>query len=646
MAMTASMVLRLRDQMSGPLSKNEQGFKRLGRVGNESLGRLNQGIGKVNGALAAMGVTVGLTATIKKVADMDAKMVRLGTQANASAERMDALKKRIFEVATSPDIKVDPSQIVGAIDSIIERTGDMEFVEQNLELIGQAIQATGASGSDIGGLVAEFQKMGLSSAEVAESLGTLTAQGKNGAFTLENLASLGPRVISAYTATGRSGTGALREMGAALQVIRTATGSSEQAATSFEAVMRSLTDQKKQDELKKIGVNVRKASGEFKPINELMAEIVEKAESSPEKLSTIFDSEAMRAFFAVIKKGNIENLRSFYQMQDDGAMIMQDSARNAATFNANMSNLQTSFMRFVDANLAGPIGSLADKLNKLTEDPEQVQAYFKALAWGLGAIVAVKGLSAVASTVGAITSLTRKGKGSAGAMGSASPMASMGAQPVFVTNWPGGLGGGAADLLGMGGGQGGKNGRFLRNLSKRRGVAGKLGRGLRLANTTKLGHYAHMGGKVLGRAAVPLAIGRSVLEGALALGNSELSREQKGQAVGGAAGSGLGGWGGAALGAAIGTAILPGIGTAIGSVAGGLGGAFLGDWLGAKAGGAMAGETPPQLANAAAAGKGEIVLQIDARTDENTRLKLNTDAKIPGYSVNTGRAIGPQGAMP
>ena len=189
---------------------------------------------------------------------------------------MDALKKRIFETATAPDIKVDPGQIISAIDQIIERTGDMEFVEQNLMLIGSAIQAVGADGSAIGGLVAEFQKMGLSSDEVAKALGTLTKQGKNGAFTLENLASLGPRVISAYTATGRSGTEALREMGAALQVIRTATGSSEQAATAFEAVMNSLTDKKKQDSLKKMGVYVRNSANQFKPINELMAEIVKK----------------------------------------------------------------------------------------------------------------------------------------------------------------------------------------------------------------------------------------------------------------------------------------------------------------------------------------------------------------------------------
>ena len=72
MAMTASMTLRLRDNMSAKLKKNEKGLKALGRVGGQALGKLNQGIGKVNGTLAGMGLTMGLGAAVKKVADMDA----------------------------------------------------------------------------------------------------------------------------------------------------------------------------------------------------------------------------------------------------------------------------------------------------------------------------------------------------------------------------------------------------------------------------------------------------------------------------------------------------------------------------------------------------------------------------------------------
>ena len=114
---------------------------------------------------------------------------------------------------------------------------------------------------------------------------------------MKDLAALGPRTIAAYTATGRSGAKALIEMGAALQVIRRGTGSSEQAATAFEAVMRNLTSPDKQQKLRSLGVSVRDSlTGEFRPITELMTEIVEKSGGSLETLGTIFDAEAVRAF--------------------------------------------------------------------------------------------------------------------------------------------------------------------------------------------------------------------------------------------------------------------------------------------------------------------------------------------------------------
>jgi hypothetical protein len=80
---------------------------------------------------------------VKSTVDLSAKMERLGTQANVSSEKMAELKKTIFETANAPDIKVDPQAIIGAIDQIIERTGDMKFVEGNIRTIGLAIQATG-----------------------------------------------------------------------------------------------------------------------------------------------------------------------------------------------------------------------------------------------------------------------------------------------------------------------------------------------------------------------------------------------------------------------------------------------------------------------------------------------------------------------
>jgi phage tail tape-measure protein len=101
-----------------------------------------------------------------------------------------------------------------------------------------------------------------------------------------------------------------------------------------------------------------------------------------------------------------------------------------------------------------------------------------------------------------------------------------------------------------------------------------------------LGKAASIGGKVGGKALLPLALASGAMNIASAVEGGDST--EIGGAVGGMAGSAAGGWAGAAAGAAIGTMIFPGVGTAIGAAIGGLGGSLaggeIGDWLGEKLG--------------------------------------------------------------
>jgi hypothetical protein len=123
-----------------------------------------------------------------------------------------------------------------------------------------------------------------------------------------------------------------------------------------------------------------------------------------------------------------------------------------------------------------------------------------------------------------------------------------------------------------------------------------------------------MAGKVLGRAAVPLAIVGSLYEGyegystaADKEASGEITHRQankaKGGALGGALGGGLGAWGGMAAGAALGS-VVPIVGTVIGGLIGaGLGawgGSALGNVSGEAAAGALSG---PDEATVTAAGQ-------------------------------------------
>lgn len=402
----------------------------------------------------------------KMVMELETRFTRLGIQANVSADEIARLKREIFEAAQAPEIRVDPSQITDAIEAIVEKTGDLQFARDNIKNIGVAIQATGAEGGAIGEILAEFQKMGVKAPqEVLKAIDLLNVQGKEGAFTLQNLAALGPRVITAYTATGREGTKALTEMGAALQMIRMGTGSSEQAATAFEALLRTLTDPDKIKKLQQVaGIQVfdpqRLAAGEkvLRPINELMTEIVEKSKGDRTKLGAIFDAEAMRAFNQAggefMRTGRVDTMNKFMQVQADGKATMQDSARAAATSGAALQNLYTAWKKFADGELSGPIQSLADTLNGI--EPGTVDRWMQIGKWvaivGGGAVLARK----VQKGVGGLAGLGKAGAAGAGGLMGGMPLP----LPVYVVNkhmslspdaWGGSPAGGTAGKAGKAG---------------------------------------------------------------------------------------------------------------------------------------------------------------------------------------------------
>ncbi|NDV20884.1 tail tape measure protein [Pseudodesulfovibrio sp. JC047] len=538
-----------------------------------AVGRGMDSLGNKYTAMVSGAAGVG---TANMLMGLQKRYTRLGIQASASAERMDELKQRIYETAQAPDIRVDPSQIISAIETIVERTGDLKFAEDNIHNIGVAIQATGAAGQDIGGLLAELQKQGITSSEaVLQTLDTLTEQGKMGAFTLQNLASLGPRVVTAYTSMGRSGPKAMREMGAALQMIMQGTGVPEVAATAFEATLRTLSDPRKLKQLHKLGLQIfdpeklEQGKRVLRPINELMQEIIVKVGGDKVKLGRFFDAEAVRAFnqanFEFLKSGQLDSLSKFMDVQGDGSKLMEDSARAADDAASSMTALYTAWSKFADSNLTGPIQMAADALNAMgSEGADTAMSVLGYGAAGLGALV----LGRKAYT-GTRSLFGRKGgvnNAAAGLGGMKLPL------PVYVVNrqmsmMPEEYGGGWQ-------GDSGKSGKSSGRSQKR---GGWLRRGSKF-----LGRHRGLSRGLGGAGAAIAAVG-SVIDVADIMTDESLTSSQKWGRTAQAGISTAGSVGGGVLGATIGSIILPGVGTAVGgmlgSMAGGWVGDVVGDWL-------------------------------------------------------------------
>lgn len=409
MVARAELILGLRGNLGQGLQQVQRQFQQTSSIGQRSMAVLARTstatfrqLDRLGNRYVALATGAGAVGAGRSVMSHQERLTMLGITAQASAEQIEKLNQAIYQVAQQPFIRVNPSEILSAVESILEKTGDLKFAQDNLQNIGMAIRGTGASGAAIGELMGEFQKLGTVDPKgVLELLDILNNQGKAGAFTLQNLASLGPRVITAYAGSVkglRDNATVVREMGAALQAIRMGTGSSEQAATAFERLLGELQDAQKQKLFRKLGIELfevgQNGQKGLRPVNELLLEMFEKTKGDRMVLGSFFGDEAIRSFG---DKG-LERISEFMAVQGDGKQTMQDSARAAGTAAAAMTNLATAWKQFADTNLAPYIQDLADFLNSV--GPDTVQNWLKTaqqIALVVGGIIAARKLIQVAS---------------------------------------------------------------------------------------------------------------------------------------------------------------------------------------------------------------------------------------------------------
>ena len=606
----ASVLLTLKDLYSKELGKMGTATKKFSSDTLAAVNKIDSVFSGMKTKLGAIGVSLSLGAASNQIIDLDARLTRMGMTADASAEQINTLKQKIFEAAQDPNIKIDPSKIVDALDVVMTKTGSLEYVEANIKNIAVALQASGAAGEEMGDVFSEFQKKGFAAAEISQLMGDLVKQGDQGEYTFQKFAKTGKAVLSSYSTIG-STVEDVKKLNAVMQILVADTKNEELAATALDAVIAELSDPNKQEKLGIIGVRVRDSAGEFRDLAEIMDDVlaVAQKEGNIDFLSEVFGVTSMKAVRAFQNYGkNYKKLTD--DLGDTTGALEAKSARMAGTMKANLQNLQTTFLKFADTNLAKPLERLNDLLSYLAEKPERLEKVFNTIKYGLGAIVAVKGLAKISGFIGSISGgiRTLTGGSMQAALGGALPGNGAGAAgglPVFVTNMgQGGMGasGNAADPALSGGKPAGSRLSFRQGA----GIAG----------------IAALSSALV---AVPQMLGElNDIDN-----NPELKGKEKSKAKGGAVGAAVGSIGGAAAGALAGAAIgsvVPVIGTAIGGLVGGAIG-----WFGGKLGrtvGEKIGE---------AVGKDEVIPESAAVREE-----LESVQQLPETPVTaelTGNAV-------
>jgi len=428
------VLLSLRDKFSQEIKGAGAATQKFASTAMSAVNKVDSVFSGMTAKLGALGVSLSLGAASNQIIDMDARLTRMGMTADASAEQVNKLKQKIFEAAQDPNIKIDPSKVIDALDVVMTKTGNLEYVEDNIKNIAIALQATGETGESIGDVFSEFQKFGYSASSISQLMDDMVKQGDQGEYTFGKFAKTAKAVLSAYSPIGNS-VEDTKKLGAVMQILISGTKNEEAAVTSLDAIMSELADPQKQEKLGLIGVAVRDSAGKFRDLADIMQDTlaVAEKEGNADFLGEIFGMSSMKAVRAFQQYGkNYKKLTD--DLGDTTGALEAKSNRMAGTMKANLQNLQTTFLKFADTNLAKPLERLNDLLSYLSENPERMEKVFNTIKYGLGAIVAVKGLATLSGFIGTISNGIKSLTG--GKMQTALGLGQGAASgmPVYVTN--------------------------------------------------------------------------------------------------------------------------------------------------------------------------------------------------------------------
>lgn len=447
-------------------------------ITSRSIQTMSRGLDSISNRYTALAAGVVTSTVLNSYKDLDRRISRFAVAADLGKDKARDLYKQVEDIANLPEIKLDPSLLFSALEEIQKQSGDTKYALDNLFNMGAVIQGADMDGTAVGSIFNQLKKMQINSSKAAmEAIDTLNMQGKSGAFPLSKMSA---DVFSAYAATGRSGTQAVREMGAALQVIMTGAATEPEAITSYRALIRDLTNPERVRILKSHKINIfdpeglKKGKEIMRPLPTIMKELVEKSKGLSINLGELhLSDEAKNALNPVITDfnahGNVTAFDQFMNIIGDGSTTMGDAKIVADDFQSSLQSIQNVFSKFSNDNLANPVQELADALNKV--DKKTVDNWLelgKNVALVVGGVVAAKkGLDAAEWMKGKYDFI----RGKKGQPGSSGPgeFGIGGATPVYVVNMPGGGVGGiptsTTTPTGSPTSKGGKFGRIVEGAS-------------------------------------------------------------------------------------------------------------------------------------------------------------------------------------
>lgn len=270
-------VLRANDRKLKPDLRRARGkFKKFGRGVEKDFKKSFGGVRRSIAGIAGFAGVAGLAALGRDVIQFDKNLTRLRIQTSKS--KADFAKFADQIKVLSNESGLSRQSILALATQVQAAGGDFDFTSGQLGLLTKVVVATGASMEDVANVAVTLQKnfAGIEPANLEKAFDILAVGGEAGSVELKELASELGILSAGFKQFGSDSEKGLAELGAAFQVIQADFGfSPEQARTGLNAVFVGLL--KRSKEFGRLtGVNVRDATGEYRNLVDILAELKTK----------------------------------------------------------------------------------------------------------------------------------------------------------------------------------------------------------------------------------------------------------------------------------------------------------------------------------------------------------------------------------
>lgn len=303
-ARDATVRLRLENRrFRRDLKKAEKNTKAFAK---KAKGSLIAGFRGGFGALAAFGTAGGLADIGQDVFAFEEALTRLDIQAKGVAD-LDAIRESAENLRRK--FGVSAEDVSSAATELVNRLGATAASADKIEVITEAMVASGSSAKDLALLALKLNKaFGLKSAdEMREGLSALIEVGKAGSVPLSEMAVVIAQVGSKFAKFGKQGKEAAAEIGALIQLAVAGGkaggfGSATEAGTGLGTFIDQLENS--EQGLRAMGITIKTVGADggrkLKPLDDILEQIRKKNLINKRGFTKVFGSATARNFLAVL----------------------------------------------------------------------------------------------------------------------------------------------------------------------------------------------------------------------------------------------------------------------------------------------------------------------------------------------------------